>query len=106
MNDIKNRMGEMPKIKTSQAIKPKTGDIRDLVLPGGGCLPLNIWAGMRVKAFRVKQLADKGAQNSSHCATAIAELENFADGITDHATIAQTTLSHKDLLSIKCEMFF
>ena len=81
----------MPRLKTSKLIKPKIGELRDLVLPGGGSLALNIWAGMRVKAFRVKQLAEKGAQHSPHCATAIADLEQFAEGVTEHADHAQTT---------------
>ena len=49
-SQIKHRMGDLPKLETTQLMKPTEGDLRQLILPGGGSLALKMWAGMRVKA--------------------------------------------------------
>ena len=48
---IKNKMGELPRFEIKPAVKAKTGDIRNMVLPGGGDLTTRVWASMRVKVY-------------------------------------------------------
>ena len=42
-------LGAPPAIKLEKLVRPKKGDLRELVLPGGGDLCLRVWAGMRRK---------------------------------------------------------
>ena len=88
------------------AIQPNTGDLRDLVLPGGGSLALKMWAGMRVKAFTVRKLLNQGAQFSPHCKKALAELEEFADGENSFAEHALKIANAREALMIRCEIYF
>ena len=99
-------MGGLPKLEITQAIKPITGDLRQLVLPGGGSLSLKMWAGMRVKAFTVKKLLKQGAGNSPHCKKALVDLEKFADGEESHAEHAFKAATAREALMIRCEIYF
>ena len=58
------------------------------------------------KAFTVQKLANQGAHNSPHCAHAIAELENIADGEHSHSEHTLKTASDKEALMIKWEINF
>ena len=40
-------LGDAPQIKLQKILKPRSGDIRAMVLPGGGDLCLRMWAGIR-----------------------------------------------------------
>jgi len=53
--EVRHAMGELPRIETKQAIIPNKGDLRDLVLPGGGTLALQLWAGIHRKVFQIQK---------------------------------------------------
>ena len=39
--------GDAPAVKLEPLMKPRGGDLREMVLPGGGDLCLRVWAGVR-----------------------------------------------------------
>ena len=46
-NEEKRILGSAPALKMQKLAKPKGGDLRELILPGGGDLCLRVWAGLR-----------------------------------------------------------
>ena len=56
---VKNDMGQIPEIQTKAVIKPKMGDVRQLVLPGGGDVASRVWASMRVKTESLRKWMSK-----------------------------------------------
>ena len=40
--ETERQLGDMPRIKMEKALKPRKGDLRELVLPGGGDLCLRV----------------------------------------------------------------
>ena len=46
-NEAERFLGSAPALKMQKLAKPKGGDIRELILPGGGDLCLRVWAGLR-----------------------------------------------------------
>ena len=40
-------LGDAPRIKLQKILKPRSGDLRAMVLPGGGDRCLRMWAGIR-----------------------------------------------------------
>ena len=99
-------MGELPRVETKQAIIPNKGDIRDLVLPGGGTLSLQLWAGIRSKVFQIQKWMKKERSHTPHMVHALKEIEEFADAETSFAEHAFKTTNEKEQLMIRCEIYF
>ena len=77
---VKNDMGQILEIQTKAVIKPKMGDVRQLVLPGGGDVASRVWASMRVKTESLRRWMSKGAFSTAAAKDAINQLENFMIG--------------------------
>ena len=77
---VKNDMGQIPEIQTKAVIKPKMGDVRQLVLPGGGDVASRVWASMRVNTESLRRWMSKGAFSTAAAKDAINQLEHFMIG--------------------------
>ena len=73
-------MGQILEIQTNAVIKPKMGDARQLVLPGGGDVASRVWASMRVKTESLRRWMSKGSFITAAAKDAINQLENFMIG--------------------------
>ena len=60
-------------------LKPKIGDIRQMVLPGGGDVTTRIWASMRNNKYQIQKWIGTKAISSSAGTDALAQLEKFAE---------------------------
>ena len=60
-------------------MKAKTGDLREMVLPGGGDVTTRIWASMRVKINSLNKWQQAGAYNTDAGKDAIKKLTSFID---------------------------
>ena len=73
-------MGNIPEMKTKPVVKAKLGDLRQMVLPGGGDVGTRVWASMKVKTESLLKWMNKGAFRTSAANDAINKLEDFMDG--------------------------
>ena len=103
---IKNKMGELPRFQIKPVVKAKTGDIRNMVLPGGGDLTTRIWSSMRVKVSSLEKWQNKGAYNTSACKDAIAQLEQFTMDESDLLKQVWKDIPPRDALRGKVETGF
>ena len=67
---VKNKMGELPCFQFKPTVKAKTGDIRNMVLPGGGGLTTRVWSSMRVKVNALAKWQGKVLTTHRHAETA------------------------------------
>ena len=104
--EVKNELGVMPQLVRKKVVKPKVGDIRDLVLPGGGDLSTRIWASIRAKVFSIRKWKAKGAIETPAFRDAIQALECFGYAEGQHNEHAWKTANDQQTLMIKCEISF
>ena len=101
---IKNKMGELPRFEIKPVVKAKTGDIRDMVLPGGGDLTTRVWSSMRVKVNSLAKWQDKGAYSTSASRDAVEQLEQFTMDESDLLSHVWKDIEPRDALRIKVEI--
>ena len=77
-SQIKHALGEIPELKTQPVVKAKLGDVRDMVLPGGGDLSTRVWASMRNRIFQIKRWRGKPAAASCAFKDAVVKIGLFA----------------------------
>ena len=87
-------------------LKTKFGDIRDMVLPGGGDLSTRVWASMRNKLYQIKKWRGKPAAESSAFKDAIWKLEQFAKAEGNKYEHVWKNPDEKESLQTKAEIFF
>ena len=73
-------MGKLPEIESKPVVKAKLGDLRQMVLPGGGDVSTRVWASMRVKTESLRKWMHKGAYRTAAASDAIDKLEEFIGG--------------------------
>ena len=73
-------MGEIPEMKSKPVVNAKLGDLRQMVLPGGGDVSTRVWASMKVKTESMRKWMSKGAFRTSAASDAANKLEDFMDG--------------------------
>ena len=76
-------MGGIPRTKMEPVVKAKLGDIRNLVLPGGGDLTTRIWASIRASINSIRKWRTKGAIHTPAFRAATNQIETFAYEETD-----------------------
>ena len=99
-------MGQIPEIQTKAVIKPKMGDVRQLVLPGGGDVASRVWASMRVNTESLRKWMSKGAFSTAAAKDAINQLENFMIGEGQLYEHVWKKIDNKVALQIKVEIVF
>ena len=99
-------MGEIPIVIVKPAVKPKQGDVRAMVLPGGGDLTTRVWASMRVKINSLVKWQALGARETSAATDAITQLEDFATGEGEVMEHIWKDVPEKEALQIKVETIF
>ena len=96
----------MPQLVLKKLIKPREGDLRELVLPGGGDLCLRMWSGIRRYVGAIagwhRTRRDKHSTYGHH----IKFINVFLDNDTQHAQHAWKMLDEKENLRIQCELLF
>ena len=99
-------MGEIPSIAVRPIVKPKQGDVRAMVLPGGGDLTTRVWASMRVKINSLVKWQALGARTTSAATDAINKLEDFTVGAGELLDHIWKDVPEKEALQIKVETIF
>ena len=99
-------MGKLPEMKSKPVVKAKLGDLRQMVLTGGGDVSTRVWASMKVKTESLRKWMNKGAFRTAAASDAINKLEDFMDGegqLFEHAwKDVDATLA----LQVKVEIIF
>ena len=70
-------MGELPSFELKPIVKAKRGDLRDMVLPGGGDIRTRIWASIGVKVNSLAKWQNTGAFKAAAGKDDIGRLEQF-----------------------------
>ena len=96
----------MGDLVVKQAIKPKGGDLRELVLPGGGDLCLRIWSGIRRNVASLTNWFTRGATNTPAFHHHVGLLEKLLEGSDQHNAHAWSMLGDKPKLRLHCEILF
>ena len=99
-------MGEIPSITVRPVVKPKQGDVRAMVLPGGGDLTTRVWASMRVKINSLVKWQSLGARKTSAATDAINQLEDFATGEGEVLEHIWKDVPEREALQIILETIF
>ena len=81
MNAKTTTIGVMPAVRKQKILKPATGDIVQLVLPGGGDMVLKVWASMRIIVFALAKWCRSGAFDTPAFKHTAKQLEVFSDSI-------------------------
>ena len=92
------RLGDMPRIVCKPILKPRGGDLRELVLPGGGDLCLRVWSGIRRYVSSLASWFWKGRTNSPTFHQHVAFLEQFLACETQHSKHAWSMIEGKEKL--------
>ena len=99
-------LGEAPAVKIKPLLKPRGGDLRELVLPGGGDLCLRVWAGMR----RMLQSLVGWSRNGSTHTTAFKHHLRMIDDFLDRKHFfhqhAWQLLEEREALRVHSEILF
>ena len=99
-------LGNTPAVKIVKLLRPKGGDLRELVLPGGGDLRLRVWAGMR----RMMQSLIGWFRNGSTHTTAFKDHLRFIDDFLERKhhfhQHAWAMLNERETLRIHSEILF
>ena len=85
-------------------VKAKRGEIRDMVLPGGGDVRTRIWAIIRVKINALAKRQRSGAFNTSASIVAIRKLEEFSFEEDDLGKHVWEEVPNQEALQIKVEI--
>jgi len=93
----------MPKVITQPVVKAKTGDLREMVLPGGGDVTTRIWASMRVKLNALNKWQKAGAYNTDAGKDAIKKLTSFINVEGQLFEHAWKDIEVKEALRIRVE---
>ena len=73
-------MGQLPVMETKPVVKAKLGDLRQMVLPGGGDVATRVWSSMKVKTESLSKWMNKGAFKIAASNDAVDQLDKFMDG--------------------------
>ena len=84
----------------------RQGDLRDLVLPGGGDLCLRVWSGIRRFTFAIAGWLKHLRVNHSAYMYHVGLLRVFLDNETQHSQHAWAMLDAKESLRTHCEIHF
>ena len=87
-------------------VKPKQGDVRAMVLPGGGDLTTRVWASMKVKINSLVKWQALGSRTTSAATDAINQLEEFTVGSSGLLEHIWKDVPEKEALQIKVETIF
>ena len=87
-------------------VKAKLGDIRKLVLPGGGDLTTRIWASVRVSIHSIRKWRTKGAIHTPAFKAATNQIEMFAYEETEFYAHAWKIANTREETQFKCEIIF
>jgi len=98
------RLGDLPQLVIKKAIRPKGGELRELVLPGGGDLCLRVWSGLRQCVVSLTNWFKRGATNTTAFTHHIGWLESFLDGEDQHHAHAWSLLDARPKLRMHCEI--
>ncbi len=93
-------------MQTEPVIKPKLGDIRKLVLPGGGDWTTRVWARIRANVHAMQICNAKGIFRTAAVKAVKKQLEQFAHAKTKIFEHSWQTATEREALQIKCEIFF
>ena len=104
--EVKKILGGIPRTKTEQVAKAKLGDVRNLVLPGGGDLTTRIWASLRVSIHSIRKWRTKEATHTSAFKAATNQIEAFAYEETEFYAHAWKIASTCEETQFKCEILF
>ena len=99
-------MGQMPIIEVKPIVKPKLGDVRAMVLPGGGDLTTRVWASMRVKINSLVKWKALGSRQTSAAKDAVGRLEEFSFGEGEVIKHVWKDIPEKEALQVKAEIIF
>ena len=97
-------MGELPRFEIKPVVKAKTGDIRNMVLPGGGDLTTRVWSSMRVKVNSLAKWQDKWAYSTSASKDAIEQLEQFTMNERGMLTHVWKDIQPRDALRVNVDI--
>jgi len=103
---VQNLMGKLPQIETKPVVKAKLGDLRQMVLPGGGDVCTRVWASMKVKTEALRKWMQKGAYRTAAAEDAILRLEQFMVGEGQLFEHVWKDVEPKLALRIKVEIVF
>ena len=98
--------GNLPNLIFKPVAKPRLGDVRSLVLPGGGDMVLRIWSAVRNWAANIFRWRGTGATHTPAYRDAIARLTQFSNEATELFTKAWSILDAKVCLRLRCEIHF
>ena len=96
----------MPQIVFKKLLKPRSGDLRQLVLPGGGDLRLRTWSGMRRYVAALTGWLVKRRTLSPAFRFHILRLEKFLANEAHHFQHAWNMLEEKERLRTHCDFLF
>jgi len=103
---IKHAMGELPEFKIKPVVKAKRGDLRDMVLPGGGDIRTRLWASMSVKVNSLAKWQKSGVFETSASKDAMRRLEQFALEEGELGEHTWEDISDNEALQMKVEISF
>ena len=87
-------------------LKPRAGDILDMVLPGGGSLCLRAWSGVRRFVNALYGLHRRRAIGTDAFRHHVKLIEQFFAKEAQHVTHAWDMLGPRENLRMHCELFF
>ena len=91
-------LGDTPRIKFQKILKPRSGDIRAMVLPGGGDLCLRMWAGIRRYIAALAGWLKLDRVSTPAFGFRIKLLNEFINNQTQHSKHAWSMLDSKQQL--------
>ena len=102
----KRHLGDHPQIVIRPILKPRAGDIRDMVLPGGGSLCLRVWSGIRRFVSALYGWHRRGATDTDAFRHHVKLVEAFLAKEAQHVTHAWDMLGPRENLRMHCELLF